>query len=141
MLTKMIDQNWNEIRKLVFHKYDGLCAYSGKSLEADWQIDHHFPIRRSTSSGIAFHRDRNNIHNLLPCQKLINHHKSNLNPERYKQIKLKHLHKVLKNLPRHPRSTKQIRKKEYYIKIASYFDIQYNKPFDMIFYYEMLAQD
>ena len=27
-------------RERIFKKYDGLCAYTGKPLEKDWQIDH-----------------------------------------------------------------------------------------------------
>lgn len=27
-------------RQVVYNKFNGLCAYSGKPLQDDWQIDH-----------------------------------------------------------------------------------------------------
>ena len=33
-------------RERIYNKFGGLCAYSGTSLEDDWQIDHVKPIVR-----------------------------------------------------------------------------------------------
>jgi len=130
-----------ERRELVLAKYNGRCAYSGTILERDWQIDHWMPIGRIGWNEIYRHPERENIDNLVPAQKLINHHKKNLLPEEYKHKKLKNLHKFLLELPRQSYSERQIRRKNYYLQIADYFDIRIDKPFDMSFYYEKFDTD
>lgn len=85
------------------------------------------------------HPERDHIDNLVPCQRLINHHKSNYSPAEYKHWKLKELHKVIAKLPKHPFSEREIRRKEYYLFIANHFGITPEKPFDMMFYYERIG--
>lgn len=36
----------NKKRQLIFNKFNGLCAYTGKPLGEDWQVDHLEPVIR-----------------------------------------------------------------------------------------------
>ena len=121
-------------RKEVYDKYKGLCAYCGKPLEDDWQIDHKIPQKLEvymSSEKIQ------NIENLLPCQKLINHYKRALNIEDFRNIWLGKLHLRLAKLPKNPKTEKSKKRKEYLLKIANYFDITPEKPFGGKFYFEI----
>lgn len=117
-------------REKIFNKFNGKCAYSGTDLESDWQIDHLIPKR---------HNGSNDIENLIPCQKLINHYKRALSLRDFRALWLGGLHKRLEKLPKNPRTEKSKRHKEYMLKIADYFDIRIDKPFSGKFYFEEIS--
>lgn len=123
-------------RKKIFNKFNGLCAYSGTPLEPDWQVDHVVPIRHLQ----FLMMDVNNIDNLFPCQKIINHYKRSLNVDQFRNLWLGSLHKRLSKLPKNPKSHNGIKRKEYLLKVASYFDITPDKPFCGKFYFEMIKE-
>lgn len=122
-------------REQIFNKFDGRCAYSGTVLESDWQIDHVIPVVRI--GGKMIHRSNDCLENMMPVQKLINHYKHSytLNDLRYL---LSSLHIRLSKLPKNPRTDKGRKRKEYLLKVASYFGITENKQFSGVFYFETL---
>lgn len=61
------------LRDKVMLKYGGLCAYSGKPLEKDWQIDHLIPKKLGMLSSDII--NLNHIDNLLPTLRIVNHYK------------------------------------------------------------------
>jgi 5-methylcytosine-specific restriction endonuclease McrA len=120
-------------REEIYNKYNGLCAYCGKPLESDWQIDHIIPQRYKD------YIDNNKIYNnenLIPCQKLINHYKRALSLEDFRNLWLGKLHLRLKKLPVNPKTEKSKKRKEYLLNIANYFDITPDNPFSGKFYFE-----
>jgi len=129
---KMID------RQQVYDKFNGLCGYSGTPLEDNWQIDHVIPKSKSH----FLKNDIDNINNLIPCQRIINHYKRQLliddcyNTRWNFRYRISILHKKLKALPKNPRAEKSIKRKEYLLKVASYFGITPDKPFSGVFYFE-----
>jgi len=126
-------------REILKNKYDGLCAYSGTLLEDDWQIDHFIP-KLHYEIGLA-KGDQNNINNLMPCQRIINHYKRSLGIEMFRIWLLGELHLRLRKLPKNPRVEKSINHKRYLLKVASYFKITAEKPFNKSFYFETLHHE
>lgn len=47
----------------------------------------------------------------------------------------------MKKLPKNPTTTKSIKRKEYLAKVAQYFGITTEKPFDGIFYFERVGKN
>lgn len=121
-----------KLREQVYNKYNGRCAYSGTPLEDDWQVDHFMPIR---------HCGKSDIDNLLPAQKIINHYKRALTLEQFRTLRLGGLHKRLAKLPRNPRTEKGKNRKSYILKVASYFGITPDTPFDGVFYFEKAGKE
>jgi len=115
------------IRKQVYQKYNGLCAYSGTPLEDDWEIDHLQPKHLGSTAGIE---------NLMPTQRLINRYKGGLKLEDFRSWYLGGMHDRLKQLPKNPRTEPGRARKERLLKIAGYFGITENKPFSGKFYFE-----
>lgn len=126
-------------REAIYNKYNGRCAYSGTPLEDDWQIDHFIPKRSYMKP--YFNIGMNDIKNLMPTQKLINHYKRGLTIDKFRNDWLGGLHKRLGKLPKNPRTNKGQRRKDYMLKIAKYFGITENNPFRGIFYYEIYEQN
>ena len=125
-----------KIREQIKQKYGGLCAYSGTPLEDDWQVEHIKP-RFHYEYGIE-QGNPDNINNLVPVQKLINHYKRALDLEEFRTWYLGGLHKRLAKLPKNPRTDKSKKRNEYMQKIAEYFGITPDKPFNKVFYFETL---
>jgi len=114
-------------KELVFLKFAGRCAYSGTILENSWQIDHLISKRLGGSD---------NLDNLVPTQKIINHYKRALSLNDFRNLWLGGLHKRLAKLPKNPRTEKGIKRKEYLLTIAKYFGITKDSPFSGKFYFE-----
>jgi 5-methylcytosine-specific restriction endonuclease McrA len=105
-----------KLRDTIFQKFDGKCAYSGTTLEEDWQAEHIKPIVRNIKKhGCLFPND-DTIENIVPVQKLINHYKHSLSLEEFRNWYLSKLHLRLKNLPKNPKTEKSKRRKEYMIR-------------------------
>lgn len=124
-------------REIIFQKFGGRCAYSGTPLEPDWQVDHIRPVRQWCLL-YPPDDDPNNIDNLFPCQRIINHYKGGLSLEHFRTWFLGGLHERLKKLPKNPLVERSKRKKEYLLKVASYFGITPDKPFSGKFYFETI---
>ena len=122
---------------MIKNKFGGKCAYTGKPLGDDWQVDHHVSVfhhRVGLAKG-----DKDNIDNLLPALKIVNHYKraESLKEFRHKMITF---HKRLAKVPKNPISSKGIKYKSYMLKVADAFDITPDKPFDGLFYFEKLNE-
>lgn len=135
-----------ELRQKVYDKYGGRCAYSGTPLKDDWQVDHYYPVRYCQSrlpsvkskvieKGIT---NPNDLKNLMPAQRIINHYKRALLPDEFKFWYLGGLHERLAALPKNPKTKKSMRHKEYLLEVAELFGITPDKPFSGVFYFETL---
>ena len=121
-------------RQRIFEKYNGLCAYSGTALEPDWQVDHVNPIIRNKDGSCMFpNADKED--NMAPCQRVINHYKGNWTLQEFRSYMLT-LHERLAKLPVTPKVQKSIRRKEYMLKVAAYFDVTPENPWNGVFYFE-----
>jgi len=125
-------------REQIRLKFGGMCAYSGTPLEDDWQADHIKPIIRNWWNGTCMFPDSDNIDNIVPCQKLINHYKGSLDLETFRSWYMGHLHERLAKLPKNPRTEKSVKRIEYMRRIANYFGVTEDKPFSGKFYFETL---
>lgn len=134
-------------RAAVFAKYNGRCAYTGKVLNHDWQVDHmesQFKTRYDAHRECCTEEETkarikacNAIENLMPAQRIVNHYKSNFGLEGFRQYMLK-LHIRMAKLPKKtsvPRTAKRI---EYLREVADLFGITVDKPFSGKFYFETL---
>ena len=125
-------------REIIYNKFNGRCAYSGTKLKDDWQIDH---IKPRFHYEIGFEQGNpDNIDNLVPVQKLINHYKRALQLEKFRNEWLGKLHLRLAKLPKNPRTEKSKKRKKYLLQIAEYFNISVDKPFNKTFYFETLKK-
>lgn len=125
-------------REKIYNKFGGKCAYSGTILEPDWQIEHIKPVKRNWFSGTMIFKDNDCLENMVPVQKLINHYKHSLDLEEFRTWLLSGLHLRLSKLPKNPRTEKGMKRKEYLLKVAGYFDITADKPFSGKFYFETI---
>ena len=125
-------------RELIRLKYGGKCAYSGTDLEPDWQIEHVKPVVRNWFDGTMIFKDDDCLENMVPVQKIINHYKHSLDLHEFRTWLLGGLHERLKKLPKNPRTEKGQKRKDYLLKVAGYFGIEPDKPFNGKFYYETL---
>jgi len=123
-------------RQKVFEKFGGRCAYSGTKLENDWQVDHVKPIIRHWWDGTVNFEKHDTIENMVPCQKIINHYKGSLSLNEFRNWYLGGLHERLKKLPKNPRTEKGQKRKDYLLKVAGYFGITPDNPFEGKFYFE-----
>ena len=134
-------------REEVYNKFNGRCAYSGTILEFDWEVDHLFPKRCAhfyeKEAMVNYYKAPGNhiddIENLMPCQKIINHYKRGLFIEHFRNSWLGNLHKRLSKLPKNPKAQRSINRKQYLLKVAAYFDITKDKPFSRKFYFETIG--
>lgn len=123
-------------RQIVFDKYGGRCAYTGKPLDDKWQIDHKL-CRLETTCTMT---DRDNIENMLPTLRIINHYKRGLFFNEWRE-RISKLHIRLQALPKNPKVQKSIKTKVYLLEVADAFGITPEKPFNGIFYFETLKQE
>ena len=127
-------------REIVFNKFNGLCAYTGKPLGNDWQVDHIQPCKHTwgekekrvnPSVIIGTHE----IDNLYPAIKIINHYKRDSSLEGFRESMMT-FHLRLKKLPKSTNVEKTKKRIIYMNTIAELFDITVNKPFSGKFYFE-----
>mgnify|MGYP003434777171 FL=1 len=125
-------------RNIIFNKYNGKCAYCGTELKDDWQVDHVKPRIMFEIGSYQYEGNPNDINNLVPCQKIINHYKRALDLETFRTWFLAGLHVRLKKLPKNPKVEKSIKKKAYLLEVAYLFGISEDSPFSGKFYFEKL---
>ncbi|NCC65546.1 MAG: HNH endonuclease [Spirochaetia bacterium] len=114
-------------RQAVYSKFGGRCAYTGKPLESDWQVDHIVPKEQGGTD---------DIDNLFPALKIVNHYKRCLDNETFKTWLLGGLHLRLRKLPKNPRTERGMKRKAYLLKVADVFGITEDKPFCGKFFFE-----
>lgn len=117
-------------------KFGGKCAYSGTDLEDDWQVDHIEPLIRCSWTKEPMFPDAHRIDNMVPCQRAINNYKSSLSLHLFRTWLLGGLHERLAKLPKNPTVPSTINHKKSLLRIAAYFGITPDKPFDGRFYFE-----
>ena len=127
-----------QIREAVRLKCNGLCAYTGRPLEDDWQVDHVSP-QYYFDLGIC-EGNKNDSENLLPTIRIINHYKRGLDLEQFRKYMLT-FHERIAKLPKKPIVEKSIKRKMYMLTIAVLFGITSDKPFDGKFYFEKLSNN
>ncbi len=125
-------------REIIKQKFGGKCAYTGTDLLPDWQVDHVNPVIRNWWTNTVMMENNHNIENMVPCQKIVNHYKGSLPLDTFRTWFLGGLHERLKKLPKNPKVEKSIKKKAYLLEVARLFDIQPDKPFSGVFYFETL---
>lgn len=128
-----------KMRESIRLKFNGLCAYSGTPLEPDWQIEHIKPVVRNWFNGTKVFKERECEENMVPVQKTINHYKHSLDLDQFRTWYLGGLHLRLQKLPKNPRTEKGQKRKDYLLKVAGYFGITEDNPFDGKFYFERLT--
>ena len=126
-------------REIIKQKFGGRCAYSGTTLEDDWQVDHVEPIIRNWWTNTAMNETAHDVENMFPVQKIVNHYKGSLDLETFRAWYLGGLHERLKNLPKNPKVKKSIKRKAYLLEVAQLFEIEIDKPFSGTFYFETLS--
>lgn len=125
-------------RQLIYNKFNGLCAYTGKPLGDDWQVDHMISKRFALCrAGEYLETDINSFDNLIPALRIVNHYKRAFELEGFRQYMLT-FHLRLAKLPKNPLVKSSVRRKEYMYKVADAFEITVDKPFCGIFYFETL---
>jgi hypothetical protein len=134
-------------RQRIYSKFDGLCAYTGKPLGDDWQIDHVNSncsyewklIREGVSKSQRKDRmkENNSEDNLLPALRIVNFYKSSRGLEGFRKFMMS-FHLRLAKLPKKTKIEKTKRRIEFLEKISLVFDIQIDKPFSGVFYFETL---
>lgn len=132
-----MEDNGMTKRERIYHKFNGLCAYSGTPLEDDWQIEHIEPVIRNWWTNTKIFPDNDKEENLVPVQKIINHYKHSYDLEGYRKL-LSGLHLRLRKIAKNPRSDKSKKRKEYILKVARYFGITEDNPFNGKFYFETI---
>jgi 5-methylcytosine-specific restriction endonuclease McrA len=126
-------------REIVKNKFGGKCAYSGTELKEDWQVDHIKPRIMYEIGAYPYEGNPNDISNLVPCQRIINHYKRALPLETFRTWFLGGLHERLKKLPKNPKVEKSHKKKAYLLEVASLFGISEDVAFSGKFYFETLS--
>lgn len=105
-------------RKQIYKKYDGHCAYCGKSIELkDMQSDHQESKYRGGD---------NNIENLYPACRRCNHYKRAKDLESFREY-MKTLHERIAS--------------DYITKVGLDYGIVEIKPFDGKFYFERVESE
>jgi 5-methylcytosine-specific restriction endonuclease McrA len=122
-----------KIRQAIYERYGGLCAYTGKPLGEDWQIDHIHPVCKHRWDGLADCPDR--IENLAPTIKIINHYKRAMDLEQWRGYMLT-FHTRLKKLPKKTIRKLTIKRIAYMNQVADLFGISPTVPFCGTFYFE-----
>lgn len=124
-------------RQVVYDKFNGLCAYTGKPLDEKWQVDHMLPQYHVKVLGRVELTDQvNHIDNLMPSIRIVNHYKRGHNLESFRTY-MKGFHLRLAKLPKTTRIEKTVKRIEYMNQIAGLFGITVDKPFNGKFYFEI----
>lgn len=139
-----------KLRQQVYEKYNGLCAYTGKPLDDNWQVDHvtsKYKIKYNAAKEVARQKDWNayeetikhidDVENLLPAISFVNHYKREYDLEGFRNY-LKDFHKRLAKLPKTTKRPATVKRIAYMNNIANLFDITVDKPFSGKFYFETL---
>lgn len=122
-------------KQQVYEKFNGKCAYTGKPLEEDWQIDH--ICSRFEWSYFNKEGDVNDLSNLFPALRIVNHYKRSMNIDQFRSYMTK-FHIRLSKLPKTTSVDKTKKRILYMNSVAQAFDITIDKPFTGVFYFETI---
>ena len=138
-------------REIIRNKYGGRCAYTGKPLDENWQIDHiesKFLIKYRAASEVSKKHDWDaydetinqidNPENLLPACSIVNHYKRAYDLEGFRAYMMD-FHKRLERLPKTTKRPATVKRIAYMNAIATLFDITIDKPFSGKFYFETVT--
>lgn len=127
------------LRARIYMQFNGLCAYSGKDLGYDWQIDHIIPktMKLQSYHGIEFHND---FRNLVPALKIVNHYKRNRTLEEFRDLMMT-FHFRLAKLPKKTSLLSTEKRIKYMNDIADAFGITIDKQFCGKFHFELLEKE
>jgi hypothetical protein len=121
-------------RERIREKFGGLCAYTGKPLGDDWQIDHMTPRRLS--------RWKKNIDveaedNLMPCLRTVNYYKRGFGLEGFRKY-IKKINRRIRGMKKKDGTYRKNMENrcKYVERIAEAFGITDDAPFDGVFYFE-----
>jgi hypothetical protein len=134
-----------EKRLKVYQKYGGLCAYTGKPLSDDWQVDHvtsqfsHTYWYTGEEDYGEYKKKVHDIDNLLPCLRIVNHYKREKSLYSFRMY-MTGFHKRLAKLPKTTRVPATERRIKYMNSVAEAFGITVDKPFSGKFYFENLTE-
>lgn len=136
-----------KLRQQVYDKFGGLCAYTGKTLGDNWQVDHMvsryrhecaLPIDIGTVDELIDYRQQcNHIDNLMPALYIVNHYKRSLDLEGFRRYMIR-FHERLAKLPKKTLVPETERRIRYMKTVANAFDITVDNPFSGTFYFETL---
>jgi putative glutamine amidotransferase len=121
-------------REKIREKFGGLCAYTGKPLGDDWQIDHIAPRRLL--------RWKKNIDveaedNLVPCLRTVNYYKRGFGLEGFRKYIMKINERIRGMKKKDGTYRKNMENRCRYVeRIAEAFGITDDAPFDGVFYFE-----
>lgn len=119
-----------KMRQTVYEKYDGHCAYCGKSIDIkDMQVDHIIPKRKHVSFYLGYQADYVNvddISNLNPSCRRCNHYKRTWDIEQYRGLIKKLANKVAGT---------------YLGKVAHDYKVVTIQEWDGVFYFEKPKQE
>ena len=137
-----------KLRQQVYEKFGGKCAYTGLPLPEDWQVDHMTSKIQHEWTTYYRHGDLDtikkelktvdNIDNLVPTLRIVNHYKRSLDLEGFRRYMLL-FHKRLAKLPKNTSVQRTKERKIYMYKIAEVFGISPENPFSGVFYFETLT--
>ena len=127
------------LRQAVYDKFGGLCAYTGQPLGTDWQVDHMKPKCNWQWHQLWNTEDIDDLQNLLPAIKIINHYKRGNHLEGFRASMLT-FHLRLAKLPKKTQRQQTVRRIAYMRQIADLFGITLEKPFSGKFYFETRNQ-
>lgn len=135
-------------RKRIYDKFGGKCAYTGKPLGDDWQVDHMTSKIKHEYSTYYKCADLSEIRyelkkvddekNLVPACRIINHYKRGLDLEGFRHY-MSYFHERLSRLPKNTKIERTKKRKEYLQKVADLFEITPDKPFKGTFYFETVG--
>lgn len=138
-----------KLREEVRLKYNGKCAYTGKPLGDDWQVDHinskarhmyFMPLDIGTTEEYkAYEKSVNRVDNLLPALRIVNHYKRAKDLEGFREYMLT-FHKRLAKLPKKTLVPETERRKKYMQQVADAFGVSVDKPFDGVFHFEKICK-
>lgn len=134
-----------EKRQAVRDKFNGKCAYTGKDLGDDWQVDHvnsQYQHRYGYSGEfdyVEYMKKVHDINNLFPTLRIVNHYKRTKNLYQFRRY-MTDFHKRLAKLPKTTRVPATERRIAYMNNIAKAFDITVDKPFSGVFYFERIGK-
>lgn len=144
-------------RDRIYAKYGGKCAYTGKPLGDDWQIDHISPKlfasnpiykvcphwmneeewKRDKEETLRYRKMIDGDENLFPALRIVNHYKRSLDLEGFRG-RMMTFHIRLGKLPKTTKVPDTVKRIAYMNEIAEAFGITPDKPFCGKFYFEKL---
>lgn len=131
-----------KIRQEVYNKCNGNCAYCGKPLQENWQVDHGISKNYFNYVETSIpHVDH--IDNLMPACRKCNHYKREHPIDSYKDLVgfrkyMLTFHERLARLPKNTQVWATEKRKEYMQEIADNYGITADKPFSGAFYFETI---